>query len=177
MKANIPGTIALHPIGTIHTDFNALAQCPRSGRFNTNHSVIEVDAQYLEGLYKIESATHLFILYWFDQSDRTQLQRCGRNGKDVRGVFASRSPNRPNPIALSPVKLIRIEGTRLTVSGLDCLDGTKVVDIKPYIPADDRIEEAKIGWDYPGTEGDNVENSQHPSSNPDKCQCHSAAEH
>jgi tRNA-Thr(GGU) m(6)t(6)A37 methyltransferase TsaA len=114
-------------------------------------------------------ATHLFVLYWFDRSDRTSLLRDARGGAGVRGVFASRSPNRPNPVALSVVRLISRDGNRLRISGLDCLDGTRVVDLKPYVPDDDRIADAKIGWNY--ETGAPLSDGAHPEG----CQCRPAA--
>lgn len=143
--------IELAAIGRIHTSFERLDQCPSSGRFNPDESVIELAPEFADGLLNIELASHIMILYWFDQADRAALSRRTEGNATARGVFASRSPNRPNPIALSIVKLLEHQGTQLRVSGLDCLNGTIVLDIKPYVPAEDRIGEARIGWDPDST--------------------------
>lgn len=138
--------INLEPIGKILTGFESLDQCPRSGRYNEATSVIEIEADFVQGLQNIELASHLIVLYWFDKADRSKLLRHQTAGEPIRGVFASRTPFRPNPVAFSVVELIERDGNRLTVSGLDCLDGTSVLDIKAYVPAEDLMGDASIGW-------------------------------
>ena len=141
--------IALEAIGKIRTNFIALSQCPRSSRFNPAECLVELRPEFADGLLDVETATHVLVLYWLDRADRTVLRREHRQGTAARGVFATRSPHRPNPIAVSVVRLLGVEGNCLRVSGLDCLDGTQVVDIKPYVPAADRIDDAKIELDCP----------------------------
>ena len=139
--------ITLHPIGRVRTGLDTLEDCPPSARSNPTGSIIDLDPAFADGLLNIELATHAVILYWFDRADRSALHRRTRPGEITRGVFASRSPNRPNPVALSVVKVQGRDGNRLHVSGLDCLDGTAVIDIKPYVPDDDCMPEAFIGWE------------------------------
>lgn len=139
--------INLLPIGRAVTGFATLADCPARGRDNPATSFVDISPQFAEGLLNIERATHAIILYWFDRSDRTALQRRVRPGEITRGVFASRSPNRPNPVAFSVVRIVGRNGNRLQVSGLDCLDGTPIIDIKPYVPEDDCVPQARIGWE------------------------------
>lgn len=140
--------IKLTAIGKISTNADALSECVASSRLNRDESLIEVRPELEEALTNIQLATHLIVLYWFEQADRTALMRTVRPGESLRrGVFASRSPNRPNPVALSIVRLLERDGNRLRVSGLDCLDGTLLLDLKPYVPSDDRIDDARIGWE------------------------------
>ncbi len=142
-----PLPIALTPIGRIRTGFKTLAECPARGRSNPAESILEIDAGFAEGLLNIGMATHAIVLYWLDRADRTALHRRTRRGEVVRGVFASRTPRRPNPVAFSVVRIHGLEGNLLRVSGLDCLDGTAIIDIKPYVPEDDCVPEAHIGWE------------------------------
>lgn len=139
--------IELVPIGTIRTGFLRLDQCPPMGRHNLDESIVELFEDYAEALQNIELVSHLHILYWYHEAVRDKLlRRPANDGSPQRGVLASRSPHRPNPIALSVVRLIAREGNVLRVSGLDCLDGTPLLDIKPYSPPDDSIVDATVGW-------------------------------
>ncbi|MFP7570172.1 tRNA (N6-threonylcarbamoyladenosine(37)-N6)-methyltransferase TrmO [Marivita sp. S2033] len=118
-------------IGTIRTPFTTRDLCPRQGSLDGPDCRIEVLPHWKDALTGIEKFEHLDILYWLHQSRRDLvLQSPGNNG-DTRGTFALRSPVRPNPIGLSRVRLIRREGADLIVKGLDCLDKTPLLDIKP----------------------------------------------
>jgi tRNA-Thr(GGU) m(6)t(6)A37 methyltransferase TsaA len=88
--------------------------------------------RYAAALRGIEAFTHLHVLYWMHQSPRTVLVQRPRHRPELRGAFALRSPVRPNPIALSLCPLLKVEGRVLTVRGLDCIDGTPLLDLKPY---------------------------------------------
>lgn len=138
--------INLTAVGIVKTGFSRKTDCPTSGRHNPENSYLEIDPAFVDGLLNIELASHLIVLYWLGKASRKVLHRAGIDGEVTRGVFASRSPNRPNPIGLSVVRLIACDANTLTVSGLDCLDGTAIIDIKPYSPADDRIDDATVGW-------------------------------
>jgi tRNA-Thr(GGU) m(6)t(6)A37 methyltransferase TsaA len=94
----------------------------------------------------VETCSHLVVLYWMDKARRDLLVQAPRHYSEPRATFALRSPARPNPIALSVVSLLRIEGTRLSVVGLDCLDGTPLLDLKPYFASVDAVADAKVGW-------------------------------
>lgn len=135
-----------HGVGQIRTAFQTVKQCVRSGRSNPDTCVIEVFPAYADALLNLSMASHFWVLYWLDQSDRSALVRQARPGQKARGVFVSRSPNRPNPIGLSAVELIHQEGRFVTVSGLDCLDGTPLLDLKPFVPLDDAKPTAQIAW-------------------------------
>ncbi|HDR74018.1 MAG TPA: tRNA (N6-threonylcarbamoyladenosine(37)-N6)-methyltransferase TrmO [Methanoculleus sp.] len=104
------------------------------GRLTGTEAEILIDEQYLPGLFRIEEKNHLFVLCWFDRADRTLLRATPPHNPVEHGVFATRSPNRPNPISLSLVDVIDIQGGRIRVRGLDALDATPVLDIKPFSP-------------------------------------------
>jgi len=133
-------------IGRIRTPWKTRAECPKNGRESEIECTIELDARYADGLKDVETTSHLLILYWMDKARRDLILQAPRHYATQRGTFALRSPVRPNPIAASVVKLVKIEGTKLAVTGLDCLDGTPLVDIKPYFASTDAVADAKVGW-------------------------------
>ncbi|MBP7063758.1 tRNA (N6-threonylcarbamoyladenosine(37)-N6)-methyltransferase TrmO [Ferrovibrio sp.] len=121
----------LHFIGRIHTPWATRDLCPRQGKPDGPLCRVEVFAPWLPALDGVEAFAQLEILYWLDRSRRDLVQQSpGRNGQ-AHGTFSLRSPLRPNPIGLSRVVLERREGNSLLVRGLDCLDGTPLLDIKP----------------------------------------------
>ncbi|HTY15109.1 MAG TPA: tRNA (N6-threonylcarbamoyladenosine(37)-N6)-methyltransferase TrmO [Methanoregulaceae archaeon] len=119
-------------IGIVHSPYQTRTEAPHQGRFSETVSEIEIFDAYAEGLKDIEKHSHLIILSWFDRSDRTVLLATPPHSGIEHGVFATRSPERPNPVGLCVVELIGRKGTILKVRGLDSLDGTPVIDIKPY---------------------------------------------
>ena len=120
-------------IGTIRTPWKTRAECPKNPReAGDTLCTIEVDLRYARALEGIEKSSHLVALYFMDRARRDLVVQVPRQLGEARGTFALRSPVRPNPIAISVVKLLKREGTKLTVTGLDCLDGTPLLDIKPY---------------------------------------------
>jgi len=131
-------------IGRIRTPWKTRDECPKNARGSDAVCTIELDPRYAAALDGVPSCTHLVILYFMDQARRDLLVQAPRHG-ERRGTFGLRSPVRPNPIAMSVVKLLRIEGTTLSVVGLDCLDGTPLIDIKPYFASVDSVPEAKVG--------------------------------
>lgn len=119
-------------IGQIRTPWTARADCPRQGDIVEGPLCrIELDTQWLPALDGVEQHKRLQILYWMHEGRRDLLWQSARSDGSTRGTFAIRSPLRPNPVASSVVELIGIEGNILTVRGLDCLDGTPLIDIKP----------------------------------------------
>ncbi len=121
-------------IGRIRTPYKTLQDCPLQAGLGTEPCQIELDEAMVPALKGIEEEKHLQLLYWFDKADRSALQTIPRMKytKETVGVFALRSPMRPNPIALSNVELLKVDGNILTVSALDCVDGTPLLDIKCY---------------------------------------------
>jgi tRNA (adenine37-N6)-methyltransferase len=122
-------------IGTIRTSYKTVAECPGQARPTNGVSRIVLDPAMSPALKGIERKSRIQVLYWFDEADRTALQKIPRwsETNEEIGVFALRSPMRPNPIALSTVELLKVEENVLTVSALDCRDGTPLLDIKPYM--------------------------------------------
>jgi tRNA (adenine37-N6)-methyltransferase len=140
----------LAPIGEIHSPYKRLEDIPRQGRLSQEICEIEVFPEYAFGLKDIEQCSHLFILLWMHLGDRRTLMATPPKSHKEHGVFATRSPGRPNPIALDIVELLDVKGNRLTVRGMDALDGTILLDIKPYSPEMDCISEARIAWQADG---------------------------
>jgi tRNA-Thr(GGU) m(6)t(6)A37 methyltransferase TsaA len=136
----------LYFIGRIRTPWTRREDCPRNSRESDALCTIEVDARYAAALKDVETSSHLLILYWMDEARRDLVLQAPRHYGTQRGTFALRSPVRPNPIAASVVKLVKLDGTTLTVQGIDCLDGTPLLDIKPYFASTDAVADARVGW-------------------------------
>jgi tRNA (adenine37-N6)-methyltransferase len=131
----------LNPIGIVHSPYRTRKDAPHQGRLSDTVSEIVIFDRYAEGLKDIEKHHHLIVLSWFDQSDRTELHATPPHTGVEHGVFATRSPERPNPIGLCVVDLVERNGTSLKVRGLDSIEGTPILDIKPYSPGIDCIKE------------------------------------
>ena len=132
----------LTPIGIIHSPYKERGQAPRQGRLSKNEVTLEIFPPFVAALKGIERCSHLIVLYWGDQANREILQSRTPFSDVPVGVFTSRSPNRPNPIAFCVADLIRREENCLIVRGVDALDGSPLLDIKAYAPAMDSIPEA-----------------------------------
>jgi tRNA-Thr(GGU) m(6)t(6)A37 methyltransferase TsaA len=137
---------SLYFIGRIRTPWKRREDCPKNGRESDAVCTISVDPRWAQALQGIESCTHLVVLYWMDQARRDLVVQAPRHYDERRGSFALRSPVRPNPIAMSVVRLQRIDGNNLSVTGLDCVDGTALIDIKPYFASTDAVPDAVVGW-------------------------------
>jgi tRNA-Thr(GGU) m(6)t(6)A37 methyltransferase TsaA len=135
----------LNPIGIIHSPYKERGQAPRQGRLSGKEITLEIFPQFAAALKDIERCSHLIVFYWGDRANREILQSRTPFSEVPVGVFSSRSPNRPNPIAFCVVDLIRREGNHLIVRGMDALDGSPLLDIKAYAPAVDSIPEATNG--------------------------------
>lgn len=118
-------------IGRIRTPWQARSECPRRGSHDGPECRIELDERWRSALTGLEAHSRIQVLYWMHRARRDLVLQRPRGAETPIGTFALRSPVRPNPIASSIVKLERIEGTTLIVRGMDCIDGTPVVDIKP----------------------------------------------
>ncbi len=130
-------------IGRIRTPFKSRAECPKSTAQSTAVGRVEIDPRFAAGLQGLELYSHIFLLYWMDQARRDLIMQAPGHLGVPRGTFALRSPVRPNPIALAVVELLGIEGTTLTVRSVDCLDGTPLIDIKPYFSSTDCVADAR----------------------------------
>jgi tRNA-Thr(GGU) m(6)t(6)A37 methyltransferase TsaA len=139
--------IELQPIGVIHTPFTKAAGMPiqPSGASGVK-GVVEVQEEYQAGLKDLDGFSHILLLYYFHKSEGFDLQVIPFMDDTSRGLFATRAPKRPNPIGISVVRLDRIEGNRLHVANVDILDGTPLLDIKPYVPDFDTPPDVRIGW-------------------------------
>lgn len=133
-------------IGVIHSPYRGLSQAPYQGRFSSEIFRVEVFPEYEPGLKDIEGCTHLYVIYWADRASREDLQVITPWGPEPRGVFACRSPSRPNPLNICVAELVERKGNVLVVRGLDALDGSPLVDLKPYSSRIDAVEGASIGW-------------------------------
>lgn len=118
-------------IGTVRTPWNDRENCPRQGRLDGPECQLALDPIWHDALKGLEEYDMIEVLYWLDKSRRDLVLQSPKNDGRTVGTFALRSPVRPNPIGTSSVKLLRIEGGTLHVRGLDCLDGTPLIDIKP----------------------------------------------
>jgi tRNA-Thr(GGU) m(6)t(6)A37 methyltransferase TsaA len=136
----------LYFIGRIATPWRSRAECPKNSAESDVLCTITVDAPYADGLKDLETCSHVIVLYWMDRAPRHLVLQVPRHYGETRGVFALRSPARPNPIALSVAELVSVDGPRLTVRGLDCLDGTPLLDLKPYFASTDARPLAAVGW-------------------------------
>ncbi len=142
-------TFTLRPIGTLHTPWHSISECPRNGRQPDPAPVCHaiVAPEYLEGLGGLDGFSHLILLYWMDQAKPADLVFTPPFDDRPRGVFTTRAPRRPNPIGLSVVAFEGFEGPdRLKLRYLDCVDGTPLLDIKPYLPTTDSEPDARMGW-------------------------------
>jgi tRNA (adenine37-N6)-methyltransferase len=144
------GALAVTPIGVLSTPFKDKAEIPRQASVAAEaRGVIELepDRDLADAIDGIESFDTIWVLFWFHENGGHYRPKVAPpRSSERRGVLATRSPHRPNPIGLSAVRLERVEGLRLFVAGVDMLDGTPVLDIKPYIAYADAVVDAKAGW-------------------------------
>ena len=146
-------TATFNPIGIIRTPYKGLDETPSQGTFRPDSKgTVEVFPDFEEGLKDIETFTHIILLYHFDRAWEVRLVRPGSSDKVPHGVFASRHPCRPNGIGLTVVRLTGRSGNTLEIAGIDVLDGTPLLDMKPYIARFDCVPEAGEGWVSKGGE-------------------------
>ncbi len=139
--------IKFKPIGVIHTPLTDGAFTPIQSARSDIDGVVEVFAEFTDGLQGLEGFSHIYLIYcFFSMGDELSLKVTPFLDDQEQGVFATRFPLRPNPIGFSVVKLIRIDNALLYFKGADMLDGTLLLDIKPYLPDFDVFQVEKIGW-------------------------------
>jgi tRNA-Thr(GGU) m(6)t(6)A37 methyltransferase TsaA len=138
--------LSMQPIGYVKSPYAKTQEIPKGlGAKHETEGVLEIRAEFEGGLKDIEGFSHLFVIWAFDRSEGFSLEVTPPTDDRPHGVFATRSPRRPNPIGLTVVELLGREGASLRVRGIDMLDGTPILDIKPYlssVPA----EELRRGW-------------------------------
>ena len=140
-------TITLDAIGTIHSPFTDLENMPiQPAGAAEVVGTLEILPQYAEALADLDGFSHIYLIYHFHRARRTALQVVPFLDTVQRGVLATRSPLRPNHLGLSIVRLLEVRGTEVRVQGIDVLDGTPLIDIKPYIANFDHVAESTSGW-------------------------------
>ena len=139
--------VTISPIGIIHTPFTVNDKLPRQGRFSeATEGFVELDSKYKVGLMDLESFSHVILIFYFHKSkDYNLIQTPSRDNKP-RGVFATRSPHRPSGIGLTIVRIKAIKDNIIEFYGADMINGTPLLDIKPFIPDIDCYSDASRGW-------------------------------
>ena len=142
-------TIVYEPIGIVHSPFKEPRGTPIQPPAAAGvEGTVELEPAYLDGLKDLDGFSHIILLYHFHQSKPASLRVRPFMDDEAHGVFAMRGPSRPNPIGLSVVRLERVEGNLLRVKDVDIVDGTPLLDIKPYVPQFDARDhvDVRIGW-------------------------------
>jgi tRNA-Thr(GGU) m(6)t(6)A37 methyltransferase TsaA len=137
---------SLYFIGRIHTPWKRREDCPKNPRETDAVCSIELDPRWAAGLQGLATVSHVVVLYWMDRARRDLVLQAPHHYTERRGTFALRSPVRPNPIAVSVARLVGIDGNTLSVVGLDCVDDTPLLDLKPYFASTDSVPDASVGW-------------------------------
>ncbi len=140
------GPVMMYPIGIIHSPFKEETGTPIQASRSQAVGTVEVDRAFEDGLQDIEGFSHLVLFYTFDRLHGYALRVKPFLDDKEHGVFATRYPARPNSLGFSIVRLLGVRGNVLTVEGLDILDGTPLLDIKPYMPEFDQREDVRCGW-------------------------------
>jgi tRNA-Thr(GGU) m(6)t(6)A37 methyltransferase TsaA len=144
--AAMSNEILMRPIGFVRSPYSEMAQVPKGfGAQHEAEGTLEILPEYEQGLTDIEGFSHLYVLWVFDRSDGYALLGTPPTDTTPHGVFATRSPRRPNPIGMTVVKLLDRNGASLRVVGLDMLDGTPILDIKPYLSSV-ATDDLRRGW-------------------------------
>ena len=138
----------IKPIGLIESPFEDGDEVPIQPGFSEAFGTIIVDSEYVEGLTELEGFSHIILLYYFDRATSVDLKVVPYLDDRPKGIFAIRHPNRPNKIGFSIVQLVKMDKNKLLVKGIDVLNGTPLLDIKPFVPEFDikGIENTEIGW-------------------------------
>jgi len=135
------------PIGFIHSPHKELTKIPIQAVFCEGiEGTVVLNARYIDGLKDLKGFSHIYLFYYFNKSQKTCLRVKPYLADEEHGIFATRAPHRPNKLGMSLVRLVRIEDNILYVSDIDILDGTPLLDIKPYIRRFDSRETVKSGW-------------------------------
>ncbi len=139
--------ITYEPIGIIHSPFTQLSDMPIQPTSESSApGHLEIYPEFIEGLQDLGGFSHIYLLYHLHQARQARLSVVPFLDTKARGIFATRAPSRPNPIGLSLVKLVHVENARVYVEQLDVLNGTPLLDLKPFIPAFENGEDIRTGW-------------------------------
>jgi tRNA-Thr(GGU) m(6)t(6)A37 methyltransferase TsaA len=139
--------ISYQPIGVISSPFADIENVPiQPPAAEGIRGTVKVFAEFAAGLKDLEGFSHIILLYHFHRVTQTRLTVIPFLDREARGVFATRAPSRPNSIGLSIVRLLGIEGNVLHIENVDIVDGTPLLDIKPYVPEFDHYEAVRTGW-------------------------------
>ena len=139
--------ITFKPIGVIHTPYDDPVGVPIQGSLRKDvEATVELFPEFVDGLQDVDGFSHLILLYQFHLSDGYRLVTKPFLDDTPRGVFAIRSPRRPNPIGMTVVRILGLDGNKLRVAGVDMVNGTPLLDIKPYIPDSDAHDADRMGW-------------------------------
>ena len=138
--------IIMQPIGVIHSPFTEKSQTPIQASRSKAIGTVKIDRKFMDGLQDLEGFSHIFILYAFHCSTGYSLRVKPFLDNKERGLFATRYPCRPNPIGISVVRLLFCNENTLTIEGVDVLDNTPLLDIKPYVPDFDVRTDVRVGW-------------------------------
>lgn len=136
----------LKAIGKILTPYEAIDDCPFFSSFAEEEAKIQVYEEFKPGLKALDEVTHIIIIYWLHAAARDELQAGNPHDDAIRGVFAMRGQHRPNPLGVSIVKIIDIQNNIIRIKGIDCLNGTPLLDIKPYDASTEAIGDARIKY-------------------------------
>jgi tRNA-Thr(GGU) m(6)t(6)A37 methyltransferase TsaA len=137
---------SMQPIGYVRSPYDDTKEIPKGvGAKHDTEGILEIRAEFEAGLLDIEGFSHLFVIWTFHRSEGFDLTASPPSDNKTHGVFATRSPRRPNPIGLTVVELLSREGPNLRVRGVDMLDGTPILDIKPYLSSVPP-EKLRRGW-------------------------------
>lgn len=140
-------TMRVKPMGIVHSPFKKAKGTPiQPVKAKHARGTVTVFEEFEDGLKDLEGFERIWLIYWFHRSARTRLRITPFLDDQERGLFATRAPTRPNPIGMSSVRLLGVEGNVLKVADLDILDGTPLLDIKPYAPAFDCFKVRRSGW-------------------------------
>ncbi len=139
--------ICYRPIGVIRTPFSSIEKVPIQPRLRRGaEGIVEVEARFEEALSDLSGFSYIILIYHFHLSRGYKPKVRPFLDDEERGLFATRAPRRPNPIGMSVVRLKKVDGRRLYIKGIDVVDGTPLLDIKPYVPEFDLRKDARIGW-------------------------------
>ncbi|TFG25014.1 MAG: tRNA (N6-threonylcarbamoyladenosine(37)-N6)-methyltransferase TrmO [Promethearchaeota archaeon] len=143
----IPDKICFSPIGIIHSPFESLKGIPIQSKMSEAEGMLEIFPEYEIGLRALNGFSHIYCLYYFDMvKPPVPLQSKPFLSNEKKGVFATRTPFRPNPIGLSIFSILKVKINKIHVKNLDVLNRTPILDIKPYVPYFDNYKTNKIGW-------------------------------